>query len=188
MLFYFDYSYYSDLDKPFIYDINLVNNRVVICEEVLSRRYSPIPRLEDRGKLFLPFVVLSENYGLARIIRRRFSRSSGWMGSTAGLRQIETNRSESRTNAEEHQREGEKGRERKSRGNDDAEVEKLPLGEGIGQERASGRQIKRSDGVRRYEAGEKGGGERRESDETQKRDCASIREIETVFFIFQSLS
>lgn len=41
----------------------------------------------------------------------------------------------------------EEGRERKSRGNDDAEVEKLPLGEGIGQEQASGRQIKRSDGV-----------------------------------------
>lgn len=80
--------------RLFTANINLVNNRGVICEEVLSRRYSAIPRLEDRGKLFLPFVVLSGNYGLARIIRRRFSRPSGWMGSTTGLRQIETNRSE----------------------------------------------------------------------------------------------
>lgn len=133
----------------------MTNDRVVIREEVLSRRYSPIPRLEDRGKLFPPFVVLSGNYGLARIIRRRFSRPSGWMGSTAGLRQIETSRSESRTDAEEHQREEGGTRERKSRGNDDAEVEKLPPGEGIGQERASGRQIKPSDGVRRYEGGKK---------------------------------
>jgi len=44
------------------------------------------------------------------------------------------------------------------------------------------------DDIEKEEKKEKEGEERRESHETQKRDCASIREIETVFFIFQSSS
>lgn len=137
--------------------------------------------LQDRSKAVSPFVVLSGNYGLARIIRRRFSRPLGWMGSTAGLRQIETEW------AGRAPREGKGGRDESRKA---AETTTRKWKSFMrGRDRASGRQIKRSDGAwderrrRRRRRRRKRRFRKKGEGDAEARLYTSIREIETVFFI-----
>lgn len=90
----------------------------------------------------------------------------------------------SRTNAEEHQREGEGKRAEKPR--------KRRRGSG---KASTGRRDRTRTGKRKTNKAKWRGltirrrrkrRRKKKEDEAQKRDCASIREIETVFFIFQS--
>lgn len=153
----------------------------MICEEVLSRLYSPIPRIavscfyplscypettDSRGLSEEGSLVPQVGWGRPQVYVRLRRTGASWM------------------NAEEHQREGEGTRAEKPR--------KRRRGSG----KASTRRRDRARTGKRKTNKAKWRGltmwrrkrriKERIADETQKRDCASIREIETVFFSFES--